>query len=70
MIGVNVDMVFLFFIVGEDGDSLFEVWCEGGKYGFFYNYFGVVMFGFLNLLYVYGVNGVGCLGIVLYSVEI
>lgn len=68
--GANVDMVPPFPIVGEDGDSLSEVWREGGKYGFPYNYLGAATPGFPNLLYVHGVNGAGRSGTVPHSVEI
>lgn len=72
VMGVNVDMVILFFIKGQDGIELREFWDLELKigYGFLYIYFGFVILGFFNLLFVYGFYGIGLLGIVLYFVEV
>lgn len=68
--GANVDMIPAFPIIGEDGDCLSDVWSEGGKYGFPYNYLGAATPGFPNLFYVHGPNAAGRAGTTPHAVEV
>ncbi|KAL5334155.1 hypothetical protein BJX70DRAFT_402858 [Aspergillus crustosus] len=66
--GANVDHVPPFPILAN-GLDLREAWTHGGTYGFPYNYLGVAVPNFPNLLWIGGPNSTGHGGSVPNSVE-